>query len=104
MIKTTFYITESTVYKNRTLYFRQDDWAQLSRPLIESMKRQMFDAIPSVRFCMAQIRFKLTQMDRLIFSLLYTVANWDSLTFACCPKRLESGLSSTSQDDRYQQS
>jgi telomerase reverse transcriptase len=37
LLKTTFYITESSAFRNRVLYFRQDDWLALCKPLLERL-------------------------------------------------------------------
>lgn len=46
--QTTFYITESSAYRNKILYFRQDDWATLCRPLIDRLASGTFERIPDV--------------------------------------------------------
>jgi len=46
--QTTFYITESSAYRNKVLYFRQDDWATLCRPLIDRLASGTFKRIPDV--------------------------------------------------------
>lgn len=43
--QTTFYVTESSVFKNQILYFRQDDWEILCRPLIDSLMSKTFKKI-----------------------------------------------------------
>ncbi|KAK0552089.1 hypothetical protein OC846_003054 [Tilletia horrida] len=45
LLRTTFYITESAAYRNRTLYFRQDDWARASAPLLNTLKTSLFEPI-----------------------------------------------------------
>lgn len=46
LLRTTFYVTESGVLRNRVLYFRQDDWAALSAPLLAHMGTVLFSPIP----------------------------------------------------------
>ncbi|THH09180.1 hypothetical protein EW146_g8757 [Bondarzewia mesenterica] len=42
LLRTTFYITESGAFRNRTLYFRQDDWQTLCAPLIDRLSSDTF--------------------------------------------------------------
>jgi telomerase reverse transcriptase len=42
LTQTTFYITESTAFRNRVLYFRQDDWQRITRPLQDSVLASNF--------------------------------------------------------------
>lgn len=44
----TFYCTESSAYRNKVLYFRQDDWQTLCQPLIERLASVTFEKLPSV--------------------------------------------------------
>ncbi|KAG6908673.1 hypothetical protein DXG01_003687 [Tephrocybe rancida] len=37
LLKTNFYITETSAFRNRVLYFRHDDWAAMCAPLIERL-------------------------------------------------------------------
>ncbi|KAF4597579.1 hypothetical protein EYR40_008041 [Pleurotus pulmonarius] len=46
LLKTTFYITESSAFRNKTLYFRQDDWETLCAPLLEKLTLTTFKQIP----------------------------------------------------------
>ncbi|KAF7424166.1 hypothetical protein PC9H_009469 [Pleurotus ostreatus] len=48
LLKTTFYITESSAFRNKTLYFRQDDWETLCAPLLEKLTLTTFTQIPDV--------------------------------------------------------
>jgi telomerase reverse transcriptase len=49
----TFYCTESSAYRNKVLYFRQDDWQTLCQPLIERLVSVTFEKLPSVsRYCL----------------------------------------------------
>ncbi|KAI0955894.1 hypothetical protein AcV7_006436 [Taiwanofungus camphoratus] len=45
LLKTTFYVTESSAYRRRVLYFRQDDWSTLCKPLIEKLSSETFQRI-----------------------------------------------------------
>lgn len=44
----TFYITESSAFKNKVLYFRQDDWDVLCAPLIERLTSVTFSKLEEV--------------------------------------------------------
>ena len=46
--QTTFYITESSAFKNKVLYFRQDDWDVLCAPLIERLTSVTFSKLEEV--------------------------------------------------------
>ncbi|UZJ56496.1 hypothetical protein CBS101457_005816 [Exobasidium rhododendri] len=45
LLRTNFYATESAAFRNRTLYFRQDDWATISLPLLDQLKVDCFTAV-----------------------------------------------------------
>ncbi|KAF8690235.1 hypothetical protein AX14_003047 [Amanita brunnescens Koide BX004] len=45
LLKTTFYITDSSAYRNRLLYFRHDDWNILCTPLIERLTTETFEKL-----------------------------------------------------------
>ncbi|KAL5504247.1 EST2 [Sanghuangporus vaninii] len=45
LLRTTFYITDSSAYRNRVLYFRQDDWDVLCRPLLDRLAATTFERI-----------------------------------------------------------
>ncbi len=47
--QTTFYITESSAFRNRVLYFRHDDWSTLCAPLVEKLSSDTFQRIEQVR-------------------------------------------------------
>ncbi|GLB40371.1 putative telomerase reverse transcriptase [Lyophyllum shimeji] len=42
LLKTNFYITETSAFRNRVLYFRHDDWAAMCAPLIERLASGTF--------------------------------------------------------------
>jgi Telomerase ribonucleoprotein complex - RNA binding domain len=46
--QTTFYVTESSAFRNRILYFRQDDWNTLCAPLIDRLSSDTFVKIDKV--------------------------------------------------------
>jgi len=48
--QSTFYITESSAFRNRILYFRHDDWQTLCAPLMSRLLRDTFEEVPQVRF------------------------------------------------------
>ncbi|KAL4243808.1 Telomerase reverse transcriptase [Abortiporus biennis] len=48
LLRTTFYVTESSAFRNKVLYFRQDDWATLCKPLIEKLSSNTFQKVDSV--------------------------------------------------------
>ncbi|KAA1081431.1 hypothetical protein PGT21_035536 [Puccinia graminis f. sp. tritici] len=45
LIKNTFFVTESASFRNRTLYFRLDDWEQICHPLIKYLKTTLFTKV-----------------------------------------------------------
>ncbi|CAL1716650.1 unnamed protein product [Somion occarium] len=45
LIRTTFYVTESSAFRNKVLYFRQDDWTTLCAPLIERLSSNTFEKL-----------------------------------------------------------
>ncbi|KAL7279239.1 hypothetical protein ACG7TL_007079 [Trametes sanguinea] len=45
LLKTTFYVTESSAFRNRVLYFRHDDWETLCAPLVEKLSMDTFQRI-----------------------------------------------------------
>ncbi|MBW0481940.1 hypothetical protein O181_021655 [Austropuccinia psidii MF-1] len=42
LIKNTFFITESAIFRNRILYFRLDDWERICHPLVDHLKTILF--------------------------------------------------------------
>ena len=47
--QTTFYATESSVFRNRIIYFRQDDWQTLCEPLLKRLASVTFKEMDPVR-------------------------------------------------------
>jgi len=45
LVRTTFYATDAVAFRNRVLYFRHDDWAAVSAPLLDKLKRTTFERI-----------------------------------------------------------
>ncbi|KAN0060374.1 hypothetical protein ACQY0O_007703 [Thecaphora frezii] len=45
LLRTTFYATESAAFRNRVLFFRQDDWHAISRPLLDKLKATVFEPL-----------------------------------------------------------
>lgn len=45
LLKNTFFITESAIFRNRTLYFRLDDWEQVCSPLINYLTNSLFTKV-----------------------------------------------------------
>ncbi|CDS00916.1 uncharacterized protein SPSC_02028 [Sporisorium scitamineum] len=45
LLRTTFYITETAAYRNKVLYFRQDDWHILSRPVLGQLRETIFEPL-----------------------------------------------------------
>lgn len=45
LLRTNFYITDSTAFRNRTIYFRQDDWNTITLPLLEKLREECFTSI-----------------------------------------------------------
>jgi len=48
LIRTNFYATETSVYKNRVLYFRHDVWRSISTPSISKLQENMLTRISRV--------------------------------------------------------
>lgn len=46
--QTTFYVTDSSAFRNRVLYFRQDDWETLCAPLIDQLSEKTFKEMEKV--------------------------------------------------------
>ncbi|CEQ41347.1 SPOSA6832_03072 [Sporobolomyces salmonicolor] len=46
LVRTAFYVTDSATHQNRPLFFRQDDWATLCAPLLESLGTAVFEKVP----------------------------------------------------------
>lgn len=46
--QTTFYVTDSSAFRNQVLYFRQDDWETLCAPLIDQLSEKTFKEIEKV--------------------------------------------------------
>lgn len=49
IFQTSFYVTESAAFRQQVLYFRQDDWATLCRPLVEQLTKGTFEKLDAVR-------------------------------------------------------
>lgn len=45
LLKCNFYLTESVVHRNRTLYFRQDSWRRLTAKAWEKVKKNALEAM-----------------------------------------------------------
>ncbi|THZ99468.1 hypothetical protein D6C82_05157 [Aureobasidium pullulans] len=45
LISSNFYVTESSIYRNRLLYFRHDVWQKLSEPALKSLGTTMFEEV-----------------------------------------------------------
>ncbi|KAI5194583.1 hypothetical protein E4T39_08604 [Aureobasidium subglaciale] len=43
LISSNFYVTESSTFRNRLLYFRHDVWQKLSEPALDTLKMSMFE-------------------------------------------------------------
>jgi len=48
VVETTFYITETSAFRNQVLYFRHDDWETLCAPLVERLTSGTFEKMPQV--------------------------------------------------------
>ena len=49
MYKTTFYVTETSAFRNHVMYFRQDDWETLCAPLVDRLTSETFEKVSEVR-------------------------------------------------------
>lgn len=45
LLRTNFYATESAAFRNRTIFFRQDDWNSITQPILEKLKEGCFTTI-----------------------------------------------------------
>lgn len=45
LLRNNFYVTESSRYRNRVLYFRHDDWNAISQPVLGKLKDGCFEKI-----------------------------------------------------------
>ena len=45
LISNNFYVTESSTFRNRLLYFRHDVWQKLSEPALDSLRTSMFEEV-----------------------------------------------------------
>ncbi|EIN09703.1 hypothetical protein PUNSTDRAFT_20563, partial [Punctularia strigosozonata HHB-11173 SS5] len=45
LLKTTFHVTDSSVFRNKVLYFRHDDWETLSKPLVDRLTSSTFQRL-----------------------------------------------------------
>ncbi|WFD00878.1 RNA-directed DNA polymerase [Malassezia yamatoensis] len=43
LLRTTFYATETAAFRQRVLYFRQDLWDRVSRPIVSQLRRRLFE-------------------------------------------------------------
>ncbi|KAG8777612.1 hypothetical protein FRC15_011232 [Serendipita sp. 397] len=48
LLRTTFYATESSIFRNRILFFRHDDWKTLCKPLMDKICSERFVKVPEV--------------------------------------------------------
>lgn len=63
LLQTTFYVTESSAYRNRVLYFRHDDWDILCQPLLDKLCESTFERIGQVIMSfMVLIRFLIVSL------------------------------------------
>ncbi|KAH0356057.1 hypothetical protein KCU83_g1632, partial [Aureobasidium melanogenum] len=49
LISNNFYVTESSTFRNRLLYFRHDMWQKLSEPALASLRTSMFEEVSQRR-------------------------------------------------------
>lgn len=47
LIRSNFYVTESSQYRNRLFYFRHDVWRRLTEPALAALKMSMLEEVPS---------------------------------------------------------
>lgn len=45
LLRTTFYVTDTAAFRQRVLFFRQDVWARVSRPLLERLRAELFERV-----------------------------------------------------------
>jgi telomerase reverse transcriptase len=46
--QTTFYVTETSAFRNQVLYFRHDDWETLCAPLVDRLTSGTFEKMSQV--------------------------------------------------------
>jgi telomerase reverse transcriptase len=49
LIRSNFYVTESSAHRNRMFYFRHDVWRMLTEPSLSTLKLDMFEEMPNDR-------------------------------------------------------
>lgn len=49
LLRTNFYVTESSAHRNRVFYFRHDVWRRLSEPHLARLKTELFSEVPRDR-------------------------------------------------------
>ncbi|KAG8970574.1 hypothetical protein FRC03_006703 [Tulasnella sp. 419] len=50
LLKTTFYVTESSAFRHQILYFRQDDWNSICAPLLKHLRDKTFTHLDINKF------------------------------------------------------
>ncbi|KAG8935507.1 hypothetical protein FRC02_007866 [Tulasnella sp. 418] len=55
LLKTTFYVTESSAFRHQILYFRQDDWNSICAPLLKHLRDKTFTHLDINKFAAKSI-------------------------------------------------
>lgn len=97
----TFYVTESSAFRNQVLYFRHDDWADLCAPLIQRLTSLTFEKLPDVSI-MDQIKvtFHHLTSNRMMQQKYCVNGNSGFLLLDCYLKIQGSGPLSTSAKEK----
>lgn len=67
LIRTNFYVTESNTHRYQVFYFRHDVWRLVAEPAMASIKREMFEELPTseARHLLDSRRLGFSQMRLL---------------------------------------
>lgn len=86
-LKTTFYITDSSAFRNQLLYFRHDDWKDLCEPLVRRLTQGTFVKMPEVRVNFCGVIAADNVHDSLKLRRFCGNASWDFHLFAFYRKK-----------------
>lgn len=91
--QTTFYITESSAFRNQMLYFRHDDWEILCAPLIDRLTSETFEKMTEVTaIFLLLLACALTRNYSPKLRSSFGNANSVIRLCVCCRKRRACGL------------
>lgn len=84
LLKSSFYITESTAHAKRLFYFRHDAWNKLTAPFLNALKSTMFDKAPASHCQRAVSKLRLVPKG----STFRPVVNFRPSSFGGAPEAL----------------